>query len=269
HALGYNTTTDVDELAENSRRIEQQEQRYRDDSNGNGNGGDDDDRRNNNRTWIPGNNGENDGHDCDIELMERKSSNGGGDDALNDLGGAENTENAMQNGNVNSHDSHDGRDDDDDEEDPDDYDELSPMKGRKPQRSTGIEQQQDEEEPSNLNMCSAYTHVFADTLRSLAVILASLLAEFTSTVTSEVADSTAAVVVSALIMLSLLPLFGGMVQTFAALKRVNRQIDEEKLRQQREGGGRSETVLFEDDNDGEEEEEPELNSNKKAVIEFV
>jgi DNA-binding transcriptional regulator YbjK len=61
-------------------------------------------------------------------------------------------------------------------------------------------------------------------LRSLAVILASLLAEFTSTVTSEVADCAAAVVVSILIILSLVPLFSGMVQTYQYLKRIERQL---------------------------------------------
>ena len=56
------------------------------------------------------------------------------------------------------------------------------------------------------------------------MIIASLLAEFTSAVTSEVADSAAAVVVSILIILSLVPLFSGMVQTYQSLKRVERQL---------------------------------------------
>ena len=41
-------------------------------------------------------------------------------------------------------------------------------------------------------------------------------------VTSEVADAAAAIVVSILIFLSLLPLIGGMVQTFKALKEIDR-----------------------------------------------
>ena len=60
---------------------------------------------------------------------------------------------------------------------------------------------------TNLNMCSAYTHVFADTLRSLAVILASLSAEVIDGITPEEADASAAIIVSILIVLSLVPLF--------------------------------------------------------------
>lgn len=41
-------------------------------------------------------------------------------------------------------------------------------------------------------------------------------------VTTEVADAAAAIVVSILIFLSLLPLIGGMVQTFKALKEIDR-----------------------------------------------
>ena len=79
---------------------------------------------------------------------------------------------------------------------------------------------QDEQEGANLNMCSAYTHVFADTLRSIAVIIASVIAEFVDIVTPEEADATAAVVVSTLILLSLIPLFHGLVQTFSELKSI-------------------------------------------------
>ncbi|KAG7363163.1 cation efflux protein [Nitzschia inconspicua] len=123
--------------------------------------------------------------------------------------------------------------DEDGEEYLDDIDETSPMRpssfnrNRLDDDGSTASSVSGEENVPNLNMCSAYTHVFADTLRSLAVILASLLAEFTSTVTSEVADSTAAVVVSALILLSLLPLFSGMVHTFQSLQQVNRQIAEQ------------------------------------------
>lgn len=72
-------------------------------------------------------------------------------------------------------------------------------------------------------------HVFADTLRSIAVIIAASLAEFTPAITSEEADAAAAVVVSVLIALSLIPLFSGMVKTFGALKRVNALLAEEEL----------------------------------------
>uniref|UniRef100_A0A6S8JSI1 Cation efflux protein transmembrane domain-containing protein n=1 Tax=Amphora coffeiformis TaxID=265554 RepID=A0A6S8JSI1_9STRA len=70
---------------------------------------------------------------------------------------------------------------------------------------------------ANLNMCSAYTHVFADTLRSVAVIIAAAMSEIFDDVTAEEADAAAALVVSLLIILSLLPLFQGMVQSVAAL----------------------------------------------------
>lgn len=79
-----------------------------------------------------------------------------------------------------------------------------------------------EDDTTNLNMCSAYTHVFADTIRSISVILAALLAKFTDLVTPEVADASAAVVVSVLIFLTLIPLISGMIQTFKSLKHVNR-----------------------------------------------
>lgn len=63
--------------------------------------------------------------------------------------------------------------------------------------------------------CSAYTHVFADTLRSVAVIIASALSELFDEVTAEEADAAAALVVSLLIVLSLVPLFQGLVRSFS------------------------------------------------------
>ena len=66
-------------------------------------------------------------------------------------------------------------------------------------------------------MCSAYTHVFADTLRSIAVIIAAVLAEILPAVTPEEADATAAVVVSGLILLSLLPLLQGLSRSVVEL----------------------------------------------------
>ena len=59
--------------------------------------------------------------------------------------------------------------------------------------------------------------MFADTLRSLAVILAAALAEIFDDVTAEDADAAAALVVSLLILLSLVPLFQGMVKSAAEL----------------------------------------------------
>jgi Co/Zn/Cd efflux system component len=107
-------------------------------------------------------------------------------------------------------------------------------------------------EEANLNMCSAYTvsagakrmastsnfvvltvclsqHVFADTLRSLAVIVAATVAEVADGVTSEEADATAAVVVSALILLSLLPLLSGLVSTFGELRSIHAEERDERI----------------------------------------
>jgi Co/Zn/Cd efflux system component len=73
---------------------------------------------------------------------------------------------------------------------------------------------------ANLNMCSAYTHVMADTLRSLAVIVAVILALIIAPVTPEVADATAAVVVSSIILISLLPLLQGLVARVRELRGI-------------------------------------------------
>ena len=78
-----------------------------------------------------------------------------------------------------------------------------------------------QEHQANLNMCSAYTHVFADTLRSIAVIVAALVAElFPSAVTPEEADATAAVIVSILILLSLVPLLQGLISSISELQSI-------------------------------------------------
>ncbi len=81
----------------------------------------------------------------------------------------------------------------------------------------------------NLNMCSAYTHVMADTLRSFAVILAALTAFVTPGVTPEQADATAAIVVSALIALSLIPLFKGLLRSIQELRGILRDEETEKF----------------------------------------
>mmetsp|Transcript_33888 Transcript_33888/g.81945 ORF Transcript_33888/g.81945 Transcript_33888/m.81945 type:complete len:318 (+) Transcript_33888:364-1317(+) len=80
-----------------------------------------------------------------------------------------------------------------------------------------------EDERVNLNMCSAYTHVFADTLRSIAVITASIIAEFKDSLTPEVADSYAAVIVSIIILVSVLPLFRGLFRTWGELRSITRE----------------------------------------------
>mmetsp|Transcript_19135 Transcript_19135/g.28337 ORF Transcript_19135/g.28337 Transcript_19135/m.28337 type:complete len:467 (-) Transcript_19135:373-1773(-) len=84
-------------------------------------------------------------------------------------------------------------------------------------------------EEANLNMCSAYTHVFADTLRSIAVIVAALMAEFADSVTSEEADATAAVAVSILILVSLLPLFKGLMASVSELLTIHAEERDEKI----------------------------------------
>jgi Co/Zn/Cd efflux system component len=62
---------------------------------------------------------------------------------------------------------------------------------------------------SNLNMCSAYTHVLADTLRSVAVIAAVVFALIFD-IEPTIADSTATIIVSLLIAISLIPLLQGL-----------------------------------------------------------
>jgi len=61
----------------------------------------------------------------------------------------------------------------------------------------------------NMNMCSAYTHVFADTLRSIAVLVAASIAEITGA-NGEYCDAVAAIVVSAIIGVSSFPLIVGL-----------------------------------------------------------
>ncbi|KAL7573770.1 hypothetical protein ACA910_007799 [Epithemia clementina (nom. ined.)] len=80
---------------------------------------------------------------------------------------------------------------------------------------------------ANVNMCSAYTHVFADTLRSLAVIIAALVAEFTG-VTSEEADSAGAIAVSILILMSLTPLVRVIYQSTSELMVIRAQEKQER-----------------------------------------
>ena len=76
---------------------------------------------------------------------------------------------------------------------------------------------------ANLNMCSAYTHVFVDTIRSMAVLLASLIAVFNPRITSEAADAAAAVVVSLAILFATIPLFIGLQKTSCALIEIRRE----------------------------------------------
>ena len=90
----------------------------------------------------------------------------------------------------------------------------------------------------NLNMCSAYTHVFADTVRSLAVLIASLLGKYVDAITPEVADAIAAVVVSGIILTALIPLLTGMVRTACELISIRREeVLEEVLKKHRMATG--------------------------------
>jgi len=77
------------------------------------------------------------------------------------------------------------------------------------------------EDSANLNMCSAYTHVFADTLRSIAVMIAAFVASFDENVSGEDADAVAAIAVSVLIVLSLAPLIKGIIYTWSELQALN------------------------------------------------
>jgi Co/Zn/Cd efflux system component len=94
-------------------------------------------------------------------------------------------------------------------------------------------------EHANLNMCSAYTHVFADTLRSIAVIIAAITAELVPEVTPEEADATAAVIVSFLIVMSLIPLVQGLVRSTIELRAIYAEERSDLLLR------RTETVSFE------------------------
>lgn len=63
----------------------------------------------------------------------------------------------------------------------------------------------------NMNMCSAYTHVWADTMRSTAVLVAaSISLSSDGKVKSQDADAWAAIVVSGIILASVLPLMYGL-----------------------------------------------------------
>jgi Co/Zn/Cd efflux system component len=65
----------------------------------------------------------------------------------------------------------------------------------------------------NLNMCSAWTHICADTLRSITVLIAATVAACFDNVSGTLADSLAAIVVSVIIMISLIPLLRGLYIT--------------------------------------------------------
>jgi Co/Zn/Cd efflux system component len=103
----------------------------------------------------------------------------------------------------------------------------------------------------NLNMCSAWTvssylqcvagfdvvapsrtvvlklthgssqHVFADTLRSVAVLVAAGIASMSDMISAEAADSVAAVIVSLIILFSCMPLTKGLVHTAVEIRHMH------------------------------------------------
>ena len=86
----------------------------------------------------------------------------------------------------------------------------------------------EDERTANLNMCSAYTHVVADTLRSLAVVIAASLATVFDCIPSDVADATGAIVVSFIIAISLGPLLAGLFDAWSELSKLNEEERKEK-----------------------------------------
>ena len=82
------------------------------------------------------------------------------------------------------------------------------------------EERHDEDNHANLNMCSAFTHVFADTVRSIAVIIAAAIAMISPAVDGITADAVAAVVVAVLILLSLIPLLHGLRKSASELQAI-------------------------------------------------
>mmetsp|Transcript_1146 Transcript_1146/g.1921 ORF Transcript_1146/g.1921 Transcript_1146/m.1921 type:complete len:359 (+) Transcript_1146:82-1158(+) len=74
----------------------------------------------------------------------------------------------------------------------------------------------------NLNMCSAYTHVFADTLRSTAVLIAAGLSYCLKIGEPQFVDAVAALAVSIIILLSLGPLLNGIIHAAEQLKQLSK-----------------------------------------------
>ena len=75
----------------------------------------------------------------------------------------------------------------------------------------------------NLNMCSAYTHVVADTLRSIAVLIAAGIAFCFKFVKPAIADAYATIVVSFIIALSVGPLLVGLFTTLKEMLEIQKE----------------------------------------------
>ena len=73
------------------------------------------------------------------------------------------------------------------------------------------------------------------------MIVASILADFVPSITAEEADASAAVVVTGLILLSLIPLIQGMIHTLRELQQVNSLLIDGLLE-----GPDTESIDFED-----------------------
>jgi Co/Zn/Cd efflux system component len=79
----------------------------------------------------------------------------------------------------------------------------------------------EEHQGMNLNMCSAWTHICADTLRSIAVLIAAGFASlFPSLLSPMAADSWGSVVVSVIILVSLIPLIQGLFLTAVKIQAI-------------------------------------------------
>lgn len=77
-------------------------------------------------------------------------------------------------------------------------------------------------QPLELNMCSAWTHVCADTLRSAAVLIAATFAYTLEPIPPATADSVAAIAVSVIIFVSLFPLIQGLIITALEISHLHR-----------------------------------------------
>lgn len=93
----------------------------------------------------------------------------------------------------------------------------------------------------NLNMCSAYTHIMADTLRSIAVLLAAGIAFVFKSIDPSIADASASIVVSIIIALSLGPLLVGLSKTWKQISelRTERSIEIKESRKEMDADRKS------------------------------
>ncbi|KAL7527012.1 hypothetical protein ACHAWF_002000 [Thalassiosira exigua] len=100
---------------------------------------------------------------------------------------------------------------------------CSVSQGNTPPTPLQIDEEKEKRKPQevNLNMCSAYTHVFADTLRSTAVLLAAGLSYTLQVGVPVVVDAVAAFAVSLIILFSLGPLLQGIFHAWGQLRHLS------------------------------------------------